>query len=318
MEDVGGRRGQKAILETIELPLRSPHLFASGLRQRSGVLLHGPPGTGKTLLAKAVATECRLSFLSVKGPELISPYVGESERQLRELFARAREAAPCVVFFDEIDALSRAAAQRATRRVSWIRIVSQLMAEIDGVNRQAAGGGRAMLFVLGATNRPDLLDESLLRPGRFDRLVRVTPPETREQQVLVLRALTRKFDLAPGVDLAALAERLPAELSGAELYALCAAALTRAIQETAREVDARKAGGGGSGGGGAKGGAKGGAAVGGGAKGKAATGDVEAAQPAARTLRVRKEHFEEARQELFPRHQPDAGSGENGNVGEVD
>ena len=105
--DVGGQHAAKAaILETVQLPLQQPHLFSAGLRQRSGVLLYGPPGTGKTLLAKAVATECRLAFLSVKGPELVSSYVGESERQIREVFERARDAAPCVIFFDEVDALA--------------------------------------------------------------------------------------------------------------------------------------------------------------------------------------------------------------------
>ena len=114
----GQEEAKRAIIETIDLPLRSPELFAPGLRQRSGVLLHGPPGTGKTLLAKAVATECRLAFLAVKGPELISPYVGESERQVREIFRRAREAAPCILFFDEIDALAPArGARRAMRAV---------------------------------------------------------------------------------------------------------------------------------------------------------------------------------------------------------
>ena len=248
--DVGGQEEAKqAILETIELPLRSPHLFASGVRLRSGVLLYGPPGTGKTLLAKAVATECRLSFLAVKGPELISPYVGESERQLREVFRRARDATPCIIFFDEIDALAPARGATGDAGGVMDRIVSQLMAEIDGVHSAPAaagadddavgeGLGRPSLFVLGATNRPDLLDSSLLRPGRFDRLVHVKPPETPSERLAVLRALTRKFALADEVDLESLASRLPPGLSGADLYALCAAALTRALHESARASDA--------------------------------------------------------------------------------
>ena len=261
-EDVGGQEeAKRAIIETIDLPLRSPELFAPGLRQRSGVLLHGPPGTGKTLLAKAVATECRLAFLAVKGPELISPYVGESERQVREIFRRAREAAPCILFFDEIDALAPARGATGDAGGVMDRIVSQLMAEIDGVhasvNGEGGGGGGGggsgsdgasgegedadgganahKLFVLGATNRPDLLDQSLLRPGRFDRLVKVAPPETREQQAAVLRALTRKFALGADVDLSAIAVKLPTKLSGADLYALCAAALSASIRECAAE-----------------------------------------------------------------------------------
>ena len=157
----------------MQLPLQQPHLFSAGLRQRSGVLLYGPPGTGKTLLAKAVATECRLAFLSVKGPELVSSYVGESERQVRQVFERARDAAPCVIFFDEIDALAPARGATADAGGVMDRVVSQLMAEIDGVGSSK----KSELFVLAATNRPDLLDDALLRPGRFDRLVYLGPPE---------------------------------------------------------------------------------------------------------------------------------------------
>jgi peroxin-6 len=201
------------------------------------VLLHVPPGTGKTLLAKAVATECRLAFLSVKGPELISPYVGESERQLREVFARAREAAPCVIFFDEVDALAPCRGATGDAGGVMDRIVSQLMAEIDGVHSHGSQGQQqGQLFVLGATNRPDLLDPALLRPGRFDKLVTVQPPQTHQQQEAVLRALTRKFALAPDVDLAAIAGRLPLRLSGADLYSLCAGGLTRAIHERAKAL----------------------------------------------------------------------------------
>ena len=140
------------------------------------MLLHGPPGTGKTLLAKAVATECQLSFLSVKGPELLSPYVGESERQLRELFARARDSAPCVVFFDEIDALAPSRGATGDAGGVMDRVVSQLMAELDGVHADG-GGARPALFVLGATNRPDLLDASLLRPGEPELLEAPRPPD---------------------------------------------------------------------------------------------------------------------------------------------
>ena len=232
-EDVGGQaEAKRAILETVQLPLRHPALFAGGVRQRSGVLLHGPPGTGKTLLAKAVATECQLAFLSVKGPELLSPYVGESERQVRELFARARDAAPCVIFFDEIDALAPSRGATGDAGGVMDRVVSQLMAELDSVH-SAGHAGAPPLFVLGATNRPDLLDTSLLRPGRFEKLVYIGPPDTRPQQRQVLGALTRRFVLHSDVHLDDVCEQLPLTLSGAELYALCAGALTLAIHDAA-------------------------------------------------------------------------------------
>jgi peroxin-6 len=144
-------------------------LFAGGLRRRSGVLLYGPPGSGKTLLAKAVATQCAANFLSVKGPELINMYVGESERQVREAFARARRAKPCVMFFDELDALAPARGAAGDSGGVMDRVVAQLLAEIDGVQ----GGGNEDLFIIGATNRPDLLDAALLRPGRLDLLLYV-------------------------------------------------------------------------------------------------------------------------------------------------
>jgi peroxin-6 len=198
------------------------------------VLLHGPPGTGKTLLAKAVATECQLAFLSVKGPELLSPYVGESERQVRELFARARDAAPCVIFFDEIDALAPSRGATGDAGGVMDRVVSQLMAELDSVH-SAGHAGAPPLFVLGATNRPDLLDTSLLRPGRFEKLVYIGPPDTRPQQRQVLGALTRRFVLASDVHLDDVCEQLPLTLSGAELYALCAGALTLAIHDAASQ-----------------------------------------------------------------------------------
>jgi len=234
-EDVGGQaEAKRAILETVQLPLRHPALFAGGVRQRSGVLLHGPPGTGKTLLAKAVATECQLAFLSVKGPELLSPYVGESERQVRELFARARDAAPCVIFFDEIDALAPSRGATGDAGGVMDRVVSQLMAELDSVH-SAGHAGAPPLFVLGATNRPDLLDTSLLRPGRFEKLVYIGPPDTRPQQRQVLGALTRRFVLASDVHLDDVCEQLPLTLSGAELYALCAGALTLAIHDAAAQ-----------------------------------------------------------------------------------
>jgi peroxin-6 len=142
----------------------------SASKGRSGVLLYGPPGTGKTLLAKAVAAQSGYHFLSVKGPELINMYVGESERNVRAVFARARSHQPCIVFFDEVDALAPARGSGIDSGGVMDRIVAQLLAEVDGAAASAVDGKRGV-FVLAATNRPDLLDSALLRPGRFDRLV---------------------------------------------------------------------------------------------------------------------------------------------------
>ena len=226
-DDVGGLEDAKAmILDTVELPLRHRDLFAGGLRRRSGVLLYGPPGSGKTLLAKAVAAQCAASFLSVKGPELIDPYVGESERKVREAFARARRARPCVVFFDELDALAPARGGSGDSGGVMDRVVAQLLAEIDAA--QAASDGD--LFVVGATNRPDLLDPALLRPGRLDALVYVGVSEDAASKLKVLRALTRRFALGAGVDLEAVARACPPTLSGADLYALCADAWMGALK----------------------------------------------------------------------------------------
>ncbi|KAK9832032.1 hypothetical protein WJX81_000155 [Elliptochloris bilobata] len=230
-EDVGGLEDVKAaILETVELPLRHPHLFASGLRRRSGMLLYGPPGTGKTLLAKAVATECALNFISVKGPELINMYIGESERQVREVFERAHRARPCVLFFDELDSLAPARGAGADSGGVMDRVVSQLLAQIDGLQTGQD------VFIIGATNRPDLLDMALLRPGRLDRLLFVGVAEDVCSKVKVLHALTRKFALAADVDLGAVAAECAPTFTGADLYALAADAWTAALYRSAAEV----------------------------------------------------------------------------------
>lgn len=195
---------------------------------RTGVLLYGPPGTGKTLLARAMAGETGCSFMSVKGPELLDMYVGESEQNVRAVFASAIAAAPCVVFFDELDALAPARGRGSDSGGVSDRVVSQMMAELDTVHQ------RGDIFVVGASNRPDLVDPSLLRPGRFDKLVYVPMPETREVQAIVLQAQTRKFCFDGPVDVPGILKHAPSapELSGADLYALSADAWLRALKRT--------------------------------------------------------------------------------------
>lgn len=193
--DVGGLTHVKdAVIETIQLPLSRPELFAKGLKKRSGILFYGPPGTGKTLLAKAIATEFSLNFFSVKGPELLNMYIGESEANVRRVFQRARDARPCVVFFDELDSVAPKRGNQGDSGGVMDRIVSQLLAELDGMSDgEESGGG---VFVIGATNRPDLLDPALLRPGRFDKMLYLGISDTHEKQATIMQALTRKCVLS--------------------------------------------------------------------------------------------------------------------------
>ncbi|GBG31368.1 26S proteasome regulatory subunit 7 [Hondaea fermentalgiana] len=230
-KDVGGLGHAKdEIMDMVQLPLQHPELFASGMRQRSGILLYGPPGTGKTLLAKAVATECNLNFISVKGPELLDMYIGESERKVRQVFETARSAKPCVLFFDELDSLAPQRGRGADSGGVMDRVVSQLLTEIDGMQ------GNADVFVIGATNRPDLLDQSLLRPGRFDRLIYLGISRDRDAQLKIVKALSRKFVLDQEVDLDALVDRCPFNFTGADFYALCSGAMANALQRRVREI----------------------------------------------------------------------------------
>ncbi|KAK3822287.1 MAG: P-loop containing nucleoside triphosphate hydrolase protein, partial [Linnemannia elongata] len=218
-DDVGGLASVKNdILDTIQLPLEHPELFASGLKKRSGILLYGPPGTGKTLLAKAVATSCSLNFFSVKGPELLNMYIGESEANVRRVFQRARDAKPCVIFFDELDSVAPKRGEKGDSGGVMDRIVSQLLAELDGMN---GGEGSGDVFVIGATNRPDLLDPALLRPGRFDKLLYLS------------------FRLHPSLDLANVAEKCPFNYTGADFYALCSDAMLKAMTRTADGIESR-------------------------------------------------------------------------------
>ena len=233
-DDVGGLANVKReILDTVQLPLERPELFAEGLKKRSGILLYGPPGTGKTLLAKAVATSCSLNFFSVKGPELLNMYIGESEANVRRVFQRARDAQPCVIFLDELDSVAPKRGNQGDSGGVMDRIVSQLLAELDGMSSGKGGD----VYVMGATNRPDLLDPALLRPGRFDRMLYLSVPTSHDAQLSILQALTRKFRLDPDLDLADIAEHCPFNYTGADFYALCSDAMLRGMTRKAGDVD---------------------------------------------------------------------------------
>ncbi|KAF2964291.1 hypothetical protein GQX73_g9266 [Xylaria multiplex] len=234
--DVGGLDNVKdAVMETIQLPLERPELFAKGMKKRSGILFYGPPGTGKTLLAKAIATEYSLNFFSVKGPELLNMYIGESEANVRRVFQKARDARPCVVFFDELDSVAPKRGNQGDSGGVMDRIVSQLLAELDGMGDDGGGG----VFVIGATNRPDLLDQALLRPGRFDKMIYLGVSDTHAKQLGIMEALTRKFTIHPSVSLAAVAEKLPFTYTGADFYAICSDAMLKAVTRQAAAVDAK-------------------------------------------------------------------------------
>jgi len=235
---IGGMKHVKQLLkESIELPLTHSNLFAAlSVPPPRGVLMYGPPGCSKTLMARALATEGKMNFLAVKGPELLSKWLGESERALASLFRRARMASPCVIFFDEIDAI---ASKRGAGDSSGggERILSQLLTELDGVS--TSGGFsesqnnkvRPRVVVVGATNRPDLLDSALTRPGRIDRMIYVGLPDEESRQS-ILRIGIRGKAVAKEIDVNALAiKSLTGGFSGAELISICREAALYAIEE---------------------------------------------------------------------------------------
>jgi peroxin-6 len=229
-EDIGGlEKVKKAIIETISLPLQNPFLFASGIKKRQGILLFGPPGTGKTLVAKAVATTLKLNFISVKGPELLDMYIGESEANVRKIFTQAKNSKPSIIFFDEIDSVAPLRGRSSDSGGVMDRIVSQLVTELDSL-----GDG---VYCIAATNRPDLLDPGLLRPGRFEKMLYLGVCEDHESQERMLRALTRKFKLEENVDLSAVARICPLTFTGADLYALCTDANMKAMERVINSVD---------------------------------------------------------------------------------
>jgi len=213
--DVGGLHEVKARLrEAVEWPLKYHRLFEkAGIRAPKGILLTGPPGCGKTLLAKAIATESQVNFISVKGPALLSKYVGESEKGVREIFRKARQAAPCIIFFDEIDALIPTRGGVSSDSHVTERVLSQFLAELDGIEELKG------VVVLGATNRPDILDPAVLRPGRFDDVIEISLPDETQRREIFEVHLRNKPTLAT-IDLDDLVRRTEG-LSGAEIAGVC-------------------------------------------------------------------------------------------------
>jgi len=213
--DVGGLTGVKQELqEAVEWPIKRPEVFARvGIRPPKGILLFGPPGCGKTMLARAVATESEANFISIKGPEVFSKWVGESEKAIREVFRRGRTAAPSIVFFDELDSVASRRGTASGDGDASERVISQLLTEMDGIE------SLVNVVVIGASNRPDMIDPAILRPGRFDRLIYVPAPD-HATRLQILKIHARNMPLAQDVDLNQIASQA-AGYSGADLEAVC-------------------------------------------------------------------------------------------------
>ena len=224
-EDIGGLEEVKQELrEAVEWPLKAKEVFEKiGVRPPKGVLLFGPPGTGKTLLAKAVANESGANFISVKGPEIFSKWVGESEKAIREIFRKARQSAPCIIFFDEIDAIAPKRGRDLSSAVTD-KVVNQLLTELDGMEEPKD------VVVIAATNRPDIIDPALLRPGRLDRVILVPVPDEKAR-LDIFKIHTRGMNLAEDVSLEELAKKTEG-YTGADIEALCREAAMLAVRES--------------------------------------------------------------------------------------
>ncbi|MBO8180908.1 MAG: CDC48 family AAA ATPase [Archaeoglobus sp.] len=257
-EDIGGlEHAKQELMEAVEWPLKYPEVFkAANIKPPRGILLFGPPGTGKTLLAKAVANESNANFISVKGPELLSKWVGESEKHVREMFRKARQVAPCVIFFDEIDSLAPRRGGIGDSHVTE-RVVSQLLTELDGLEELKD------VVVIAATNRPDMIDPALLRPGRLERHIYIPPPD-KKARVEIFKIHLRGKPLADDVDIEKLAEKTEG-YSGADIEAVCREAGMLAIRELIKPGMSR-----------------------------------EEAKEAAKKLKIENRHFEEALKKVKP------------------
>jgi len=234
-EDIGGLEDvKKELREAVEWPLKNPEIFKRfGIRPPKGILLYGPPGCGKTLLARAVATESEANFITIKGPEVFSKWVGESEKAIREVFRKARMAAPAVIFFDEFDSLVPRRGMGVGDSMVTERVISQLLTEMDGIMRLED------VVVIAATNRPDMIDPAVLRPGRFDRLIYVPAPDEKAR-LEIFKIYTKNMPLAKDVNLEELA-RATKGYSGADIEALCREAALNALRRDLNAKEVTKA-----------------------------------------------------------------------------
>ncbi|MHA1273011.1 MAG: CDC48 family AAA ATPase [Promethearchaeota archaeon] len=227
-DQVGGLNDTKQkLIEAVEWPLTHPKVFKRmGILPPKGILLYGPPGCGKTLLARAVATESKANFISIKGPELLSKWVGESEKAIREVFRKAKMAAPCIIFFDEFDSIAPSRGRHTTDSGVSEKVLSQFLTELDGLEVMKD------IVVIAATNRPDIIDPALLRPGRIDRILLVPPPDD-EGRMEILKIYTSRMPLANNLKVEDLAE-LVKGFSGADIETLCREAAMTALRENIR------------------------------------------------------------------------------------
>lgn len=225
-EDIGGLENVKRELkELVQYPVEHPEKFLKfGMSPSKGVLFYGPPGCGKTLLAKAIANECQANFISIKGPELLTMWFGESEANVREIFDKARQAAPCILFFDELDSIAKSRGSSSGDSGAGDRVINQVLTEMDGM------GKKKNVFIIGATNRPDIIDSAVMRPGRLDQLVYIPLPD-EGSRISILTAALRKSPVAPDVQLAFLAKKTSG-FSGADLQEICQRAVKLAIRES--------------------------------------------------------------------------------------
>ena len=228
-EDIGGLEDTKRELkEVVQYPIEYPEKFRKfGMEPSKGVLFFGPPGCGKTLLAKAIASQCKANFISIKGPELLTKWYGESEANVRDVFNKARQAAPCVLFFDELDSIGKSRGASIETGGGADRILNQLLTEMDGI------GKKKQVFIIGATNRPDILDSALLRPGRLDQLLYIPLPD-RDSRLSILQAKLRNSPVDPEVSLEWIADHTE-NFSGADLTEIVQRACKEAIRDTIAE-----------------------------------------------------------------------------------